>query len=79
MISRVAGCRVPVPGGRVRRVAGWPGAGRVAGWLWRDRPGAAYSRVSTTGPSAVTAIVCSMWAARLPSLLRMVQPSSSIS
>jgi hypothetical protein len=35
-------------------------------------------RVRTSGPSAVTATVCSAWAARLPSPLRMVQPSSSM-
>jgi len=37
-----------------------------------------YSAVSTSGPSAVIATVCSTCAARLPSALRMVQPSRSI-
>jgi SAM-dependent methyltransferase len=36
-----------------------------------------YPRVRITGPSSVTAMVCSTWAARLPSPVRMVQPSSS--
>ncbi len=34
--------------------------------------------VRTCGPSAVMATVCSAWAARLPSPLRMVQPSPSM-
>ncbi len=34
--------------------------------------------VSTSGPSGVTAIVCSEWAPREPSLLRNVQPSGSV-
>ena len=37
--------------------------------------GAGYGVVRMSGPSAVTAMVCSTWAARLPSVLRMVQPS----
>ena len=36
-----------------------------------------YSAVRILGPSAVTAIVCSAWAARLPSAVRRVQPSAS--
>ena len=36
-----------------------------------------YSAVRILGPSAVTAIVCSAWAARLPSAVRSVQPSAS--
>src|ERR1051326_2152867 len=35
-------------------------------------------RVSTSGPSSVTAIVCSKCAARLPSFVTAVQPSSRI-
>src|SRR5438445_9869605 len=35
-------------------------------------------RVSTSGPLSVTAIVCSKWAARLPSLVTAVHPSSRI-
>jgi hypothetical protein len=45
----------------------------------RSPAGAAgQGRVRTSGPSAVMATVCSAWAARLPSPLRMVQPSSSM-
>ena len=33
--------------------------------------------VSTSGPSSVIAMVCSKWAARLPSAVTAVQPSSS--
>ena len=40
--------------------------------------GGGQGRVRTSGPSAVTATVCSEWAARLPSPLRMVQPSRSM-
>ena len=36
------------------------------------------SAVRMSGPSGVTATVCSTWAARLPSAERIVQPSSSI-
>ena len=35
-------------------------------------------RVRMRGPSSVTAMVCSMWAARLPSVVRRVQPSSAV-
>ena len=34
--------------------------------------------VSTIGPSSVIAIVCSEWAPREPSSLRIVQPSGSV-
>jgi hypothetical protein len=37
-----------------------------------------HSAVRMRGPSSVTAIVCSTWAARLPSALRTVQPSRSM-
>ncbi|MDG9705695.1 hypothetical protein [Streptomyces sp. DH37] len=40
--------------------------------------GSGQGRVRTRGPSSVTATVCSMWAARLPSVVRSVQPSASV-
>ena len=44
----------------------------------RDRPGGRrYGAVRITGPSSVMAMVCSLWAARVPSAVRMVHPSSS--
>jgi hypothetical protein len=38
---------------------------------------ARHNAVRITGPSPVTATVCSTCAARLPSAVRIVQPSSS--
>ena len=38
---------------------------------------ATYKAVRTTGPSSVTAIVCSLCAARLPLAVRKVHPSES--
>lgn len=35
-------------------------------------------RVRIRGPSSVMAMVCSMWAARLPSMVRRVHPSGSV-
>ena len=42
------------------------------------KEGEGQGTVRTWGPSAVMATVCSAWAARLPSPLRMVQPSPSM-
>ena len=39
---------------------------------------AGHRAVSTSGPSSVIAMVCSMWAPREPSALRSVQPSGSV-
>src|SRR5262249_11886880 len=52
---------------------------RTAGASWCSSVGAriyVIRRVKTSGPSSVTAIVCSKCAARLPSLVTAVQPSS---
>src|SRR5205807_8952671 len=43
-----------------------------------DRVFLRHFRVSTSGSPSVTAIVCSKWAARLPSLVTAVHPSSRI-
>ena len=51
-------------------------AGQVR--LRRTRVRQAARSVRTSGPSAVMATVCSMWAPREPSLLRSVQPSASV-
>lgn len=46
----------------------------AAGWERIRRQG----RVRIRGPSSVMAMVCSMWAARLPSMVRRVHPSGSV-
>src|SRR5437870_11483073 len=50
---------------------------------WKRQPGPGQSEilaqsgtVNTSGPSSVTAMVCSKWAERLPSAVTTVQPSS---
>src|SRR5690606_20041191 len=50
----------------------------LGGRLDLHHPFAPYGRVSTTGPSAVTASVCSKCAERLPSRVTAVQPSLRI-
>ncbi|MGW1990453.1 nuclear transport factor 2 family protein [Embleya sp. NPDC001921] len=73
----------PLPRVRVehagRRASGRRGDGAPSGWSGQGQdPGPSsvdQGRVRIRGPSSVTATVCSMWAARLPSTVYRVQPS----
>jgi len=62
----------------------WKGEGQSRGIVRNGRAstagerGRGQGRVRMRGPSWVTAMVCSMWAARLPSIVRRVHPSASV-
>ena len=66
--------RVERPHDRGQRGARLPGDGPRAA----VPEVAGHRAVSTSGPSSVIAMVCSMWAPREPSALRSVQPSASV-
>ena len=66
-------CFVVAPGWSVRLFPGAP----LCGCRWDDADGPPHGRVRITGPSAVTATVCSLWAALRPLAERSVHSSSS--